>query len=64
MSGTISNVLELMRLESGQVKLRRDWLKLPDDLVNSALERVSVIGWKSHPVNLQLPDDFARRPRR
>jgi two-component system sensor histidine kinase KdpD len=56
MSGTISNVLELMRLESGQVKLRRDWLKLPD-LVSSALARVGE-RLESYPVEIQLPADL------
>jgi two-component system sensor histidine kinase KdpD len=56
MSGTISNVLELMRLESGQVKLRRDWLKLPD-LVSAALARADE-RLDSYPVAIQLPADL------
>jgi two-component system sensor histidine kinase KdpD len=36
MSDLVSNVLDLVRLESGQVALRRDWQTL-DDLVGSAL---------------------------
>ena len=36
MSELVSNVLDLVRLESGQVALRRDWQTL-DDLVGSAL---------------------------
>ena len=39
MSETISNVLDLMRLESGHVALRLEWFAL-DDLVNSALDRL------------------------
>ncbi len=38
MSELVSNVLDLVRLESGQVALRRDWQTL-DDLVGSALTR-------------------------
>ena len=56
MSEIISNVLELARLESGQVALRRDWLKV-QDLVNSALARLGD-RLESHPVNLHLPDDL------
>ncbi len=40
MSETISNVLDLMRLESGQVSLRLEWFTL-DELVNSALDRLA-----------------------
>jgi two-component system, OmpR family, sensor histidine kinase KdpD len=39
MSDIISNVLDLMRFEAGQVALRRDWESL-DDLVGAALHRV------------------------
>ena len=39
MTDLISNVLDLTRLESGQVALRRDWETL-DDLAASALRRV------------------------
>ena len=56
MSEIISNVLELARLESGQVALRRDWLKVRD-LVNSALARLGD-QLESHPVKLHLPDDL------
>ena len=52
MSELVSNVLELVRLESGQVVLRRDWQTL-DDLIGSALaacaERLA-----AHPVELRL----------
>lgn len=56
MSEIISNVLELMRLESGQVALRQDWLKVRD-LVNSALARLGG-RLESHPVELHLSDDL------
>ena len=38
MSDIISNVLELMRLETGQVALRRDWQTL-EELLSAVLER-------------------------
>lgn len=40
MSELVSNVLDLMRFEAGQVVLRRDWETL-DDLVGSALSRIA-----------------------
>src|SRR5712671_154808 len=56
MSELVSNVLELVRLESGQVVLRRDWQTL-DDLVGSALgacaERLA-----AYPVEVRLPADL------
>jgi two-component system sensor histidine kinase KdpD len=56
MSDLISNVLDLMRFESGQVALRLDWQAL-DDLVGTALhsleERLA-----RHPVDLRLPADL------
>jgi two-component system sensor histidine kinase KdpD len=56
MSETISNVLDLMRLESGHVALRLDWLMV-EDLVNSAIERLGV-RMADHPVTTQLPADL------
>jgi two-component system, OmpR family, sensor histidine kinase KdpD len=56
MSELVSNVLELVRLESGQVVLRRDWQTL-DDLIGSALaacaERLA-----AHPVETRLGADL------
>src|SRR5882762_5643857 len=56
MSELVSNVLELVRLESGQVVLRRDWQTL-DDLVGSALaayaERLA-----AHPVEVRFAADL------
>jgi two-component system sensor histidine kinase KdpD len=40
MAEIISNVLDLMRLESGQFSLRLDWVMI-EDLVNSALQRLA-----------------------
>jgi two-component system sensor histidine kinase KdpD len=39
MSELISNVLDLMRFEAGEVHLRRDW-QTADDLIGSALQRL------------------------
>ena len=56
MSSLISNVLDLMRFESGEVRLRRDWQTL-DDLLGAALgqlnERLS-----EYPVQIDLPGDL------
>jgi two-component system sensor histidine kinase KdpD len=56
MSDLVSNVLELMRFESGQVALRRDWQTL-DDLVGTALHAVAQ-KLTDHPVDLKLPHDL------
>jgi two-component system sensor histidine kinase KdpD len=56
MSELISNVLDLMRFESGEVKLRRDWQTI-DDLVGMALGRVGdVLG--NHRVEVVLPAEL------
>ena len=56
MSELVTNVLELVRLESGQVALRRDWQTL-DDLIGSALaacgERLS-----GHLLELRLAPEL------
>ena len=56
MSELVSNVLDLMRFESGQVALRRDWQTL-DDLVGSALSRIEE-RLKTHPVDISIPNDL------
>lgn len=56
MTDLVSNVLDLMRFESGQVVLRRDWETL-DDLLGSALSRMQErLG--AHPVSSQFPADL------
>lgn len=56
MSDVISNVLDLMRFESGETVLRRDWHSA-DDLVGAALHRLEErLG--QHPVELRLSDDL------
>ena len=56
MSEIISNVLDLMRFESGQVALRRDWQTI-DDLVGSALSRLDT-ALANHSVDVELPPDL------
>jgi two-component system, OmpR family, sensor histidine kinase KdpD len=56
MSELISNVLDLMRFEAGEVKLRRDWQTL-DDLVGSALTRLGP-RLDAHVVDVVLPADL------
>jgi two-component system, OmpR family, sensor histidine kinase KdpD len=56
MSELVSNVLDLMRLESGQIALRRDWETL-DDLIGSALSRMEE-RLREHPVEVDLPADL------
>ena len=56
MSEIISNVLDLMRFETGQVALRVDWENI-DDLVGAALTRVES-RLADHPVEVNLPADL------
>jgi two-component system, OmpR family, sensor histidine kinase KdpD len=56
MSDLVSNVLDLMRFQSGQVVLRRDWQPL-EDLVGAALERLKE-RLQDHPVDVRLPADL------
>ena len=56
MSELVSNVLDLMRFESGQVVLRRDWETL-DDLVGTALQRVEV-RLAGHAVELKIAPEL------
>jgi two-component system sensor histidine kinase KdpD len=56
MSALISNVLDLMRFEAGEVHLRRDWQTL-DDLLGMALGRLHD-GLAHHLVRIDLPGDL------
>ncbi len=56
MSGLVSNVLDLMRFESGQIVTRRDWQSL-DDLVAMALQSLEE-RLAAHPVELRIPQDL------
>ncbi len=56
MSDLVSNVLDLMRFESGHMVLRRDWQTL-DDLVGAALTNLeSKLG--EHAVEVRIPADL------
>ena len=55
-SELVSNVLDLMRFESGQVVLRRDWQTL-DDLVGAALQRLDS-KLAGYPVELRIPAEL------
>jgi two-component system sensor histidine kinase KdpD len=55
MSGLVSNVLDLMRFESGQVTPRRDWQAL-DDLAAMALQSMEE-RLAGRPVELRIPHD-------
>jgi two-component system sensor histidine kinase KdpD len=56
MAEIISNVLDMMRLESGQVALRLESVMI-EDLVSSALQRLSS-RLRDHPVELHVPADL------
>jgi len=56
MSELVSNVLDLMRFESGTVTLRSDWQTL-DDLVGTALQELDAPP-ADHPVELRIPADL------
>jgi len=55
-SELVSNVLDLMRFESGQVVLRRDWQTL-DDLLGTALQRLEA-KLAGYPLELRIPADL------
>ena len=56
MSDLVSNVLDLMRFESGHIVLRRDWQTL-DDLVGAALTNLEA-KLAQHHVELRIPPDL------
>jgi two-component system sensor histidine kinase KdpD len=56
MSELISNVLDLVRFEAGEIVLRRDWESI-DDLVGAALHRLEG-RLEQHPVDLRLSADL------
>src|SRR5579883_2700740 len=56
MSDLVSNVLDLMRFQSGQVRLRRDWQPL-EDLVGAGLEQLRE-RLREHPVEVRLSPDL------
>jgi len=56
MSELISNVLDLMRFEAGEVRLRRDWQTV-DDLVGTALARLDG-RFGDRPVAVVVPSEL------
>lgn len=56
MSDLISNVLDLMRFEAGEVRLQRDWQTI-DDLVGAALTRLEG-RFGDRPVEVDLPAEL------
>ncbi|MET0660900.1 MAG: sensor histidine kinase KdpD, partial [Steroidobacteraceae bacterium] len=56
MTDIVSNVLQLMRLESGRIHLNRAWDTV-EEIVGAALARVEP-RMQDHPVQLSLPDDL------
>jgi two-component system sensor histidine kinase KdpD len=56
MAELVSNVLDLMRFQSGQVVLRRDWQSI-EDLAGAALHRLEE-RLAGHPVEFALPSDL------
>jgi two-component system sensor histidine kinase KdpD len=56
MSNLISNVLDLMRFESGRMELRRD-AHTVEDLVGTAVQRLET-RLQDHPVEIDLPTDL------
>ncbi len=56
MSELVSKVLDLMRFDSGEISLRRDWESL-EDLVSVALEH-NEQRLEDHRVELALPADL------
>lgn len=57
MSELVSNVLDLMRFQSGQVALLRDWQSV-EDLAGTALQRLGE-RMRKHPVQLDFPPELA-----
>ncbi len=56
MSDLISNVLDLMRFEAGEVQLRRDWQSV-EELVGTALTRLDG-RFGERPMTVNVPDDL------
>jgi two-component system sensor histidine kinase KdpD len=56
MSDLVSNVLDLMRFESGRMVLRRDWQTV-DDIAGTALSHLDS-KLAGHPVDVRIPHDI------
>ena len=56
MSDLVSNVLDLMRFEAGQITLRREW-ETVDDLVGSALDRTAQ-RLQGYSIDIDMPSEL------
>jgi two-component system sensor histidine kinase KdpD len=56
MSALVNNLLEMARIESGEVRLRRQWLPL-EEVVGSALKSAQA-ALARHPVTVSLPPNL------
>jgi two-component system sensor histidine kinase KdpD len=56
MSELISNVLDLVRFETGEVRLRREWESV-EDIVSHALQRLAP-RLAGYPLDVRLPNDL------
>ncbi len=50
------NVLDMMRLESGAITIKKEW-QSPEEIVGMALDRLAD-KLKEHPLTVKLPDDL------
>ncbi|NNM64577.1 MAG: DUF4118 domain-containing protein, partial [Burkholderiales bacterium] len=53
----VDDLLDMARLQSGQVTLRHDWQSV-EELVGSALRAVDAAQLAQHPMHIDLPADF------
>ena len=53
----VDDLLDMARLQSGQVTLRQDWQSV-EELVGSALRAVDAAALAQHPLQIDLPADF------
>ncbi|HEX6705358.1 MAG TPA: two-component system sensor histidine kinase KdpD [Albitalea sp.] len=56
MNSLVNNLLDMARLQSGQVQLKRQWQPL-EEVVGTALKAMEV-ALADHPVKVSLPDDL------
>ncbi|HJW33940.1 MAG TPA: sensor histidine kinase KdpD [Holophagaceae bacterium] len=56
----VSNLLDITRLESGTLSVRKEWTLL-EEVVGSALNRMEAV-LKDHPVSVDLPPDLPPVP--
>ncbi|HEY9029078.1 MAG TPA: ATP-binding protein, partial [Burkholderiaceae bacterium] len=57
LNALVNNLLDMARLESGNVALNLQWQPL-EEVVGSALRGLPVLAGRSHPVRVQLPPDL------